>query len=44
MSVEEVSEMLKPFAALTVIHFATLGGQKDWMLDYVRDFLLPRCK
>jgi len=43
-SVEEVSEMLKPFAALTVIHFATLGGQKDWMLDYVRDFLLPRCK
>lgn len=43
-TLEEVDEMLKPFAALTVIHFANKAGQKDWMVHYVREMLLPVCK
>ena len=42
---EEVEEMLKPFSALTVIHFAYKSGQqKNWMSFYVKDYLLPYCK
>ena len=43
-TLEEVDEMLKPFAALTVIHFANKTNQKDWMVYYVRELLLPVCK
>ena len=43
-TLEEVDELLKPFAALTVIHFANKAGQKDWMINYVRELLLPVCK
>ena len=42
-TLDEVDEMLKPFAALTVIHFASKTSQKDWMADYVKEFLLPVC-
>ena len=41
-SLEEVNEMLKPFSALTVIHFASKSRQHPWMADYVREFLLKR--
>ena len=43
-SIEEVDKMLKPFAALTVIHFASKTSQKEWMADYVKELLLPVCK
>ena len=36
----EVEELLKPFAALTVIHFANMANQKPWMVEYVREYLL----
>lgn len=41
---EEVDSMLKPFAALTVIHFATKSKQQPWMSGYVRNYLLSICK
>ncbi len=43
-SIEEIDELVKPFAALTVIHFAHKSGQKDWMVYYVRDLLLKGIK
>ena len=43
-SIEDVDEMLKPFAALTVIHFASKSTQDTWMAYYVRQYLLPKCK
>ena len=43
-TIEEVDEMLKPFAALTVIHFAHKSKQAPWMVYYVKELLLPYCK
>lgn len=44
LSLEEASDMLKPFAALTVIHFASKSHERPWMKEYVRELLLPVCK
>lgn len=43
-SIDEVDNTLKPFSALTVIHFASKGRQSPWMKDYVKEYLLPLCK
>ena len=43
-SIEEADALLKPFAALTVIHFASKAKQQPWMEGYVRNYLLPVCK
>ena len=41
---EEVDELLKPYSALTVIHFASMATQKPWMAFYVREYLLSVIK
>lgn len=42
--IEDIDELVKPFAALTVIHFANKGVQHDWMVYYVRELLLKGIK
>jgi len=44
MSLNEIDEMLKPYSALTVIHFASKSRPAPWMGDYVREYLLKVCK
>ena len=43
-SPKEVEELLRPFSALTVIHFASKSAQHAWMSGYVKDYLLKVIK
>lgn len=41
-SEKEVDDVLSLYSALTVLLFASKGGQRDWMIDYVRDMLVEK--